>query len=208
MSEHIKHPLVKPDTVEQRLYQLDLAGKALSASTLVVLPTGLGKTIVALLVIASRLQTTGGKALILSPTKPLVEQHATFLRSTLNIPEDEILTFTGAVAPEKREELWKKAKVIISTPQVIENDILTKRISLEDVSHITFDEAHRAVGNYAYTYIAERYFEDAKNPHCLAITASPGSSDEKISEVCTNLYIRSVAIKTETDPDVTPYIHK
>ncbi|MCM1987542.1 DEAD/DEAH box helicase [Methanococcoides seepicolus] len=208
MSEHIKHPLVKPDTVEQRLYQLDLAGKALSAPTLVVLPTGLGKTIVALLVIASRLQKTGGKALILSPTKPLVEQHAAFLRSTLNIPEDEILTFTGAVAPEKREELWKKGKVIISTPQVIENDILTKRISLEDVSHITFDEAHRAVGNYAYTYIAERYFEDAKNPHCLAITASPGSSDEKISEVCTNLYIRSVAIKTETDPDVTPYIHK
>ncbi|AKB85481.1 DEAD/DEAH box helicase [Methanococcoides methylutens] len=208
MSNYIKHPLVKPDTIEQRLYQLDLAGKALSAPTLVVLPTGLGKTIVALLVIASRLEKTGGKALVLSPTKPLVEQHASFLKTALNIPEEEILTFTGAVSPEKRADLWEKGRIIISTPQVIENDILTKRISLEDVSHITFDEAHRAVGNYAYTYIAERYFQDAKDPHCLAITASPGSSDEKISEVCTNLFISSVAIKTESDSDVSPYIHK
>ncbi|NYT19061.1 MAG: DEAD/DEAH box helicase [Methanosarcinales archaeon] len=208
MSNFIKHPLVKPDTIEQRLYQLDLAGKALSAPTLVVLPTGLGKTIVALLVIASRLEKAGGKALILSPTKPLVEQHASFLKIALNIPEEEILTFTGAVPPENRAKLWEKGRVIISTPQVIENDILTKRISLEDITHITFDEAHRAVGNYAYTYIAERYFQDAKDPHCLAITASPGSTDEKISEVCSNLSISSVAIKTESDPDVAPYIHK
>lgn len=208
MSNYIKHPLVKPDTIEQRLYQLDLAGKALSAPTLVVLPTGLGKTIVALLVIVSRLEKAGGKVLILSPTKPLVEQHASFLKAALNIPEEEILTFTGAVSPENRAKLWEKGRVIISTPQVIENDILTKRISLEDISHITFDEAHRAVGNYAYTYIAERYFQDAKNPHCLAITASPGSTDEKISEVCNNLFISSVAIKTESDSDVAPYIHK
>ncbi|KGK97640.1 Hef nuclease [Methanococcoides methylutens] len=208
MSNFIKHSLVKPDTIEQRLYQLDLAGKALSAPTLVVLPTGLGKTIVALLVIISRLEKAGGKVLILSPTKPLVEQHASFLKAALNIPEEEILTFTGAVSPENRAKLWEKGRIIISTPQVIENDILTKRISLEDISHITFDEAHRAVGNYAYTYIAERYFQDAKNPHCLAITASPGSSDEKISEVCNNLFISSVAIKTESDSDVAPYIHK
>lgn len=208
MSKYIKHSLVKPDTIEQRLYQLDLAGKALSTPTLVVLPTGLGKTIVALLVIVSRLEKAAGKALILSPTKPLVEQHASFLRTALNIPEEEIMTFTGAVSPDNRAKLWEKGRVIISTPQVIENDILTKRISLGDVSHITFDEAHRAVGNYAYTYIAERYFQDAKDPHCLAITASPGSSDEKISEVCSNLHISSVAIKTESDPDVAPYIHK
>ncbi|MEA1984325.1 MAG: DEAD/DEAH box helicase [Euryarchaeota archaeon] len=207
MTEYVNHPLIRPDTVEQRLYQLDLAGKALSASTLVVLPTGLGKTIVALLVIASRLKTIGGKVLILAPTKPLVEQHAAFLRKVLVIPEDEIITSTGTVPPADREALWKKGTIIVSTPQVIENDLLTRRISLEDVSHITFDEAHRTVGNYAYTYIAERYPRQAKHPLCLGITASPGSSDEKINEVCENLHIRSVAVKTETDGDVAPYIH-
>ncbi|MFA0823065.1 MAG: DEAD/DEAH box helicase [Methanomethylovorans sp.] len=208
MTNYIKHPLILPDTVEQRLYQLDLAGRALSSSTLIVLPTGLGKTIVSLLVIAARIEKYGGRALVLSPTKPLVEQHAAFFKKVMKIPEEQVITFTGSVAPEKRAELWKTGKVIVSTPQVIENDVLTKRINLEDVCHITFDEAHRAVGNYAYTYIAEKYFENAKNPHCLGITASPGSTDEKISEVCEALHIRSVAVKTESDNDVRPYIHK
>lgn len=194
--------------VEQRLYQLDLAGRSLSSPTLVVLPTGLGKTIISLLVIASRMEKFGGKALILSPTKPLVEQHAAFFKRVMNISEEYIITFTGSVAPEKRADLWKEGKLIVSTPQVIENDIITKRIDLSDVCHITFDEAHRAVGNYAYTYIAEKYFENARNPHCLGITASPGSTDEKINEVCEVLHIRSVAVKTETDSDVKPYVHK
>ncbi|AAM03550.1 DEAD/DEAH box helicase [Methanosarcina acetivorans] len=204
----MKHPLIKPDTVEQRLYQLNLAGKALEGSSLVVLPTGLGKTIIALFVIASRLQRFGGKALILSPTKPLVDQHAAFFKKVMALPEEEILAFTGSIAPAEREKLWAQGKLIVSTPQVIENDLLTKRISLEDVSHITFDEAHRAVGNYAYTFIAEKYFESAKNPHILGITASPGSSDEKIAEVCQALHVENVAVKTEKDRDVRPYVQE
>lgn len=204
----MKHPLIKPDTVEQRLYQLNLAGKALEGSSLVVLPTGLGKTIIALFVIASRLQRFGGKALILSPTKPLVEQHAAFFKKVMALPEEEVLAFTGSISPAERERLWAQGKLIVSTPQVIENDLLTKRISLEDVSHITFDEAHRAVGNYAYTFIAEKYFESAKNPHVLGITASPGSSDEKISEVCEALHVQNVAVKTEKDKDVRPYVQE
>jgi ERCC4-related helicase/ERCC4-type nuclease len=205
---YMKHPLIKSDTVEQRLYQLNLAGKALEGSTLIVLPTGLGKTIIALFVIASRLQRFGGKALILSPTKPLVDQHAAFFNRVMALPEEEILAFTGSIAPAEREKLWIQGKLIVSTPQVIENDLLTKRISLEDVSHITFDEAHRAVGNYAYTFIAEKYFESAKNPHVLGITASPGSSNEKISEVCQALHIENVAVKTENDRDVRPYVQE
>ncbi|AKB20200.1 ATP-dependent RNA helicase, EIF-4A family [Methanosarcina sp. WWM596] len=204
----MKHPLIKPETVEQRLYQLNLAGKALEGSSLVVLPTGLGKTIIALFVIVSRLQRFGGKALILSPTKPLVDQHAAFFKKVMTLPEEEILAFTGSIAPAEREKLWARGKLIVSTPQVIENDLLTKRISLEDVSHITFDEAHRAVGNYAYTFIAEKYFESAKNPHVLGITASPGSSDEKIAEVCQALHVENVAVKTEKDRDVRPYVQE
>jgi len=67
--QYIKHPLIKTDTVEQRLYQLALAGEAIKRSTLIVLPTGLGKTIVALLVMVSRLSK--GKILLLSPQNHL-----------------------------------------------------------------------------------------------------------------------------------------
>lgn len=202
--QYINHPLVKSGTVEQRLYQLSLAGVALEKSTLVVLPTGLGKTIVALLVMVSRLGD--GKILLLSPTKPLVEQHAAFLKNTLNIPPEEIVLFTGNIPPKKRISMWEDARVVVSTPQVIENDILGKKINLENVSCIIFDEAHRASGNYSYVYIAEKYEQQNRDPLVLGITASPGSHHEKIQEVCTNLRIRSVEIKTESDRDVKPYI--
>ncbi len=209
MGRYISHPLIRKDMIEQRLYQLSVASSALKSSCLAVLPTGLGKTIVALMVIAARLNDLGGKVLILSPTKPLVEQHSNFFSQAL--PGCTVATFTGSIPPEKRAELWKDSQVIVSTPQVIENDLRARRIDLRDVVHITFDEAHRAVGRYAYVYIAKQYFEDvgadAKSRLVLGITASPGSNPETIADVCENLHIECVEVKSETDSDVIPYIH-
>jgi len=205
-TKFISHPLIKPNTIEQRLFQLNLAGMSLKQSTLVVLPTGLGKTIVAMLVIAGRFTQKSGKALILSPTKPLVEQHAAFLKNSMNLSPEEIVVFTGSIPPAKRTALWNDARVVVSTPQVIENDLLSRRIDLSDVVHITFDEAHRAVGNYAYVYIAEKY-QLAHDPLILGITASPGSNSDKIDEVTNNLHISSIQVRTEDDPDVKPYVH-
>ncbi|MCL7476195.1 MAG: DEAD/DEAH box helicase [ANME-2 cluster archaeon] len=205
--EYISHPLIKPNTIEQRLFQLNLAAMALGQSTLVVLPTGLGKTIVAMLVIAGRFTQKNGKALILSPTKPLVEQHAAFLKNAMNLSPDDIVVFTGSTPPAKRTALWNNARIVVSTPQVIENDMLSRRIDLSDVVHITFDEAHRAVGNYAYVYIAEKYQAHAHDPLILGITASPGSNSDKIDEVTRNLHISSIQVRTEHDPDVKPYVH-
>jgi Fanconi anemia group M protein len=205
--EFISHPLIKPNSIERRLYQLSLAGCALGESTLIVLPTGLGKTVIALLAIARRLQEYQGTVIILSPTKPLVEQHATFLKTVMNLPPEEIIVLTGSISPQKRSSMIKDARIIVSTPQVVENDLRAGRIDLSDIVHITFDEAHRAVGNYAYVYIAQQYQLQCKDPLILGITASPGSNSDKIEEVCSNLFVSKVQVRTETDPDVKPYIH-
>jgi Fanconi anemia group M protein len=183
---------------------LDLAANALKASSLIVVPTGLGKTVIALMVLLARLDK--GKILFLAPTKPLVEQHATFLRRVLK-DEDIVAMMTGETMPEKRVVSWEGARVVASTPQVIENDLLSRRIDLKDVSLVIFDEAHRAVGNYAYVYIAERYAREARSPLVLGITASPGSQSEKIAEICTNLAIEKVQTRTENDSDVAPFVH-
>lgn len=204
MTSYLEHPLLKPSSVEKRLFQLDLASKALKDSTLVVVPTGLGKTVIALMVLLARLDK--GKALFLAPTKPLVEQHANFLRNVL-LDESTVASMTGETPPEEREKIWKRAKIITSTPQVIENDLLSRRIDLKDVALIIFDEAHRGVGNYAYVYIAERYSREATSPLVLGITASPGSQSDKIEEICTNLRIASIQARTDQDSDVAPFIH-
>ncbi|QLG49726.1 DEAD/DEAH box helicase [Natrinema halophilum] len=203
----IEHPLLEPDLLERRLYQLKLAGTAANHHTLVCLPTGLGKTTVSLLVTARRLEEVGGTSLMLAPTKPLVQQHADFYREALRIPDEEIVVFTGDVSPDDRADLWEEATVVMATPQVIENDLVGSRISLADVTHLTFDECHRATGDYAYNYIAERYHADARKPLVTGMSASPGGDEEAILEVCENLGLQEVEVMTEEDADVDEFTH-
>jgi Fanconi anemia group M protein len=204
---HVDHPLLTPEFIQRRLYQIRLAGTARDAHTLVCLPTGLGKTTVSLLVTAERLHEVGGTSLFLAPTKPLVQQHADFYREALQVPDDEIVVFTGEVRPDDRAELWESAQIVIATPQVVENDLVGNRISLRDVTHLTFDECHRATGDYAYVYIAERYHADAADPLVTGMSASPGGDEEAILEVCENLGLDEVAVMTEEDADVDEYTY-
>ncbi|MFC7185337.1 DEAD/DEAH box helicase [Halorubrum yunnanense] len=203
----IDRPLLVDDFLQRRRYQLRLADAAADEHTLVCLPTGLGKTTVSLLVTAERLNEVGGKALFLAPTKPLVQQHADFYREALEIPDDEIVVFTGDVKPDDRAALWDDARIVIATPQVVENDLVGNRISLRDVTHCTFDECHRATGDYAYVYIAERYHADAADPLVTGMSASPGGDTEEIETVCENLGLANVEVMTEADADVDEYTH-
>lgn len=192
---------------QPRLYQQTILSTAVEKNTLVVLPTGLGKTYIFLMLAAQRLKEfPDSKILMLGPTKPLITQYYMLFLKHFEISKKEMAIFTGLVKPEKREQLWQESKIIFSTPQGLENDIISKKISLENVSLICFDEAHRSTGNYSYVWIANQYHKQAKDQRILALTASPGSDVEKISEVCKNLYIESVEVRTDEDPDVKPYI--
>ncbi|AWB28711.1 DEAD/DEAH box helicase [Halococcoides cellulosivorans] len=199
--------LVVDDALERRSYQLDLAASAARDHTLVSLPTGLGKTTVSLLVGAHRLATRGGTLLMLAPTKPLVEQHAAFYRETLQIADDAIVVFTGEVRPADRAALWDEARIVMATPQVVENDLLGSRIDLNSVTHLTVDECHRASGDYPYGFVAERYHATADDPLVTGMSASPGEDRESILAVCEALGLRSVAVKTREDGDVAEYTH-
>ena len=208
-TEYINKPLLKQDTIEKREYQSYLSNKATEESTLVVLPTGTGKTIVNLLITAQRIHEKGGKALLMAPTKPLVEQHIETYKSLLDIPEEDIVLFTGQIKPEKREKIWNDSpSVIISTPQVIENDIMSKRIDLSDVTHLTIDECHRATGDYAYVYIAKKYMEQGQNKLITGLSASPGDSRDDILNICKNIQVSSIEVISEDDERLEPYLYE
>jgi Fanconi anemia group M protein len=195
--------------ITPRLYQETILNTCVDKNCLVVLPTGMGKTVIALMLASQRISCfPKSKVLFLAPTRPLVEQHLETFKKHFDIPEEELAVFTGYVKPEKRAELWKKAKIIFSTPQGLENDIITNRVDLSEVGTLVFDEAHRATGDYAYVFVAKQYHRKAKYPRMLALTASPGSEMEKINEVCKNLYIEDVELRTDEDPDVKPYIQE
>ena len=122
--------------------------------------------------------------------------------------EKNISLFTGAVSPKKRKELWKNSKIIVSTPQCIENDLINKNLNLKTVSTLIIDEAHRAVQNYSYTWITKEYHSSSNFERIIGLTASPGSDLKKILEVCKNLYSKEIEIRIESDPDVKQYVQE
>jgi ERCC4-related helicase len=192
---------------EPRLYQETIFNSCTSKNTLVVLPTGMGKTNVFLMLAAHRMKLyPNSKILFLGPTKPLIDQYMAVFKKHFDISEEKMVIFTGMVKPEKRAELWKDAKIVFSTPQGLENDVIARRINLDEVSLLGVDEAHRAVGDYAYVWLASQYVKRANYPRILALTASPGSDLEKIEEICRNLSIENVEVRTDKDPDVKPYV--
>jgi len=207
--QFISHPLLKENYVLRRDYQENIFINCLNTNCLVVIPTGLGKTIIALMLAIHRLSNTpNSKIIFLAPTKPLVNQHyKTFLDLTV-IPEENLKAITGTTSPEKRRDIWKDLKIAFMTPQVLQNDIISNLYSLEHVSLIIFDECHRSVGDYAYCYIAKKYVETAKNHQILGLTASPGSTEQKIEEIKKNLFVDRIEIRTDQDSDVKPYIYK
>jgi len=190
-----------------RRYQETILNTCTNKNTLVVLPTGLGKTKIAILTAITRLnQYPDSKILFLTPTKPLANQIYEEFKESTNV--SEISLFTGAVPPKKRKELYETAKIIISTPQGIENDIINNSIDIKKISLLAIDEAHRAVKDYSYTWIAKQYRNNANSERIIGLTASPGSELETINEVCENLFSEEIELRTESDEDVKPYIHK
>ncbi|MGP3703295.1 MAG: DEAD/DEAH box helicase [Candidatus Bathyarchaeota archaeon] len=205
MVDYFTHPLIKKNCVESRQYQQNIVKTCLKGNTLVVLPTGLGKTLIAAILTAERLlRFSWGRCFILAPTKPLILQHYQVFKDVLNLETKYFTMFTGETSPSRR--VLGEAKVVFMTPQILENDIITGRIKLEDVVLLVFDEAHRAVGNYPYVFIADIYMKTSKNPLILGLTASPGSSIERVEEVKRNLKISFIEARTETSPDVKPYV--
>lgn len=216
MSDSIKEPrfvnhfLLRKDSVEFRSYQNSISQRALGKNTLVILPTALGKTIISLFVCANTLYNFRDKrVLIMAPTRPLVTQHMNSFFSVLKIFEDQIAEVTGKITPAGRRAIWKKKEIrlVFATPEVVKNDIQENRLSLTDFTLLVFDESHRAVKDYAYSYVAREYVKQSVCPIILALTASPGSEKQRIQDVCDNLFIEQIEYRSEEDPDVKGYIN-
>ncbi|HYA55537.1 MAG TPA: helicase-related protein [Nitrososphaerales archaeon] len=194
---------------QAREYQKRIAEVAASSNTLVVLPTGLGKTIIAIMVAAQMLEKhPGSKVMVLAPTRPLVLQHLRAFEAGLRLPAGSMVALTGTVDPGERELLWMKSTVIFATPQTVYNDVRHGRVSLQDVVLAVFDEAHRSVKDYTYTKLATAYRDTALRPRIMGLTASPGASKEKINEIKRNLFVETVEARSEESDDVQGYVEK
>jgi len=192
-----------------REYQKEILKTCIEKNCLVVLPTGLGKTLIALMLAIERMTAfPGEKVVFLAPTKPLAEQHQGYFKK--NLPElfGEMQLFTGSVKPAERKKAWQRSDIIFSTPQCVANDLKKGLYDLTDVCLLIEDEAHRCTKNYDYNIVAKRYKDQALHPRILGLTASPGSEASKIKEICRNLSIEEVELRTRDSPDVKKYLQE
>ena len=200
----VQHPFLH-DGVEARAYQIRSLERCLSASTLMVMPTGFGKTAVEWMVMAEYLRRGVEKIILIAPTTGLVDQQRSMAQQHLKLPHDEIVAYTGETAPGKRKTLWEQARVLMATPQVIRNDAQSGTINLSEVGLLIVDEAHHATGNHAYAQVGKLYRRARPDGRILAATASPGSNARHIDDVQRNLGIQVVDVSKRDEPLVKPF---
>jgi len=205
--KYVVHPMVIDGVIEDRVYQRRFVERALEANTLAVLPTALGKTVIAELVAAELLHRHPNcRILFMAPTKPLALQHRESVLKHLKLGEGEVAVVTGETAA--RPDVWNSPRVrfVTATPQAVWNDYRRGLVRLEEFALLVFDECHRSRSRYAYTRLAEEYIRRCPYPLILALTASPGSEEDKVVEVIKNLWIEQVVWMSEEDEEVSKYI--
>ncbi|XP_001494380.2 interferon-induced helicase C domain-containing protein 1 [Equus caballus] len=184
-----------------RPYQMEVAQPALEGKNVIIcLPTGSGKTRVAVYVTKDHLDkkketSEPGKVIVLVNKVPLVEQlfrkeFNPFLKKWYRITRLSGDTQLKISFPE----VVKSHDVIISTAQILENSLLNSEkgedagVVLSDFSLIIIDECHHTNKEAVYNNIMRRYLKQKlKNnrlkkenkpviplPQILGLTASPG----------------------------------
>lgn len=206
MSARLQHDGLRDEVIEARAYQLEAVDVALSGSTLLVLPTAAGKTAVAWMVMAEMLRRSDGWALMIAPTVALVKQHLDDLQSVFKDESIEPIAMSGAIPASKREGMWQKSRLIVSTPQVVRNDVMKGELDLNGCCVLVVDEAHHATGERGEAQVADLYLRLAADPLILGMTASPGSKTEKVEEICQRLAVERIHMRSSSDDMLTEHL--
>ncbi|KAJ8667223.1 hypothetical protein QAD02_008885 [Eretmocerus hayati] len=197
---------IYPENYPRRDYQFTIVQTALYSNTLVCLPTGLGKTFIAAVVMYNFWRWyPKGRVVFMAPTKPLVAQQIHACHEIMGIPSSETIELTGAVNQIKRRQAWLEKRVIFATPQTFQKDLQNNIVPCELIKCIVLDEAHKALGKHSYCEIVRMLNQKTKFFRILALSATPGSKVDHVREVIQNLLISELELRDDTSPDITPY---
>ncbi|GFQ87310.1 fanconi anemia group M protein [Trichonephila clavata] len=199
---------IYPTNYPVRDYQFAIVKEALFKNTLVILPTGLGKTFIAAVVMYNIYRWyPDGKIIFMAPTRPLVAQQIDACHKVTGISHVDTTQMTGTNLPEERKRMWMKKRVFYLTPQVLVNDLARNICPAESIKCIVVDEAHKALGNHAYCQVIRELQAYTNHFRILALTATPGSDTQAVKLVLSNLLISHVEMRTEDSDDVKQYTH-
>uniref|UniRef100_A0A8C5Q7K5 ATP-dependent RNA helicase FANCM n=1 Tax=Leptobrachium leishanense TaxID=445787 RepID=A0A8C5Q7K5_9ANUR len=199
---------IYPTNYPIRDYQFSIAQVALLHNTLVCLPTGLGKTFIAAVVMYNFYRWyPSGKIIFMAPTKPLVAQQIEACFKVMGIPQHHMAEMTGNNQAQKRQKTWEDCRLFFVTPQILVNDLTRCTCPASDIKCLVIDEAHKAKGNHAYCQVVRELLNSTTRFRVLALSATPGSDAKSVQQVVSNLLIARIELRSEDSPDILPYSH-
>ncbi|XP_056333126.1 Fanconi anemia group M protein [Danio aesculapii] len=200
---------IYPTNLPLREYQLRVCEAALLQNTLVCLPTGLGKTFIASVLMYNYYRWfPAGKIVFMAPTKPLVAQQIEACYRVMGIPQEHTAELTGSTAAPQRRSLWSSRRVFFLTPQVMVNDLCRNTCPAAQVRCVVIDEAHKATGNHAYCQVIRELCKQTQQFRVLALSATPGGDVKAVQQVISNLLISHIELRSEDSPDVQTHVHQ
>ncbi|KAM7403196.1 hypothetical protein PAMA_003900 [Pampus argenteus] len=200
---------IYPTNYPIREYQLKISEVALFQNTLVCLPTGLGKTFIASVVMYNFYRWyPSGKIVFMAPTKPLVAQQIEACYKVMGIPQEHMAELTGTTAAKQREEIWRSKRVFFLTPQVMVNDLSRDTCPAQQVKCVVIDEAHKALGNHAYCQVIKQLGSQTLQFRILALSATPGGDAKSVQSVISNLLISHIELRSEESADIQAHSHQ
>ena len=202
------------DTVwTPREYQVEAAQAALRSNRIINLPTGTGKTLVAVMLIDwFRRQSRHLLILFLVESVALVRQQSRVVREHSMFSEMLVSEITGDEA-EWTAEWWNHAKghhhVLVCTAEVARKAMVDHAfVRPSELSLVLFDEAHKAVGHHPYVEVVSRITLETTSVRIVGFTASYlhgrlADPAGKLQRLQSNLHAE---IWTPHDEDIAPFL--
>ncbi|KAK5711242.1 Dicer-like protein 2 [Elasticomyces elasticus] len=167
-----------------RGYQREMLDASLRGNTIVVMPTGSGKTLIAVARIRAELEKSDSKKLVwfIANSVELCRQQLDVLCQ--NLPAYATLSLTGqnGVDNWSQQHLWdavlQNVRIVVGTPAVLKDALEHGFIRMSRITLLVFDEAHHCIKNHPMNAIMKNGYHPAKSrgesvPAVLGLTASP-----------------------------------
>ena len=196
------------------------AKQAMDRNLLVVLPTGSGKTLIAINAIEMTLERerTAQRTrsiIFLAPHSPLVVQQAEAIKDELGLDSmgdgmdrHHTIGICGSRLQAGHDDfghVFESCQVLACTPMKLLHALQHNRISIDQIALLVFDEAHHFYGSEPYSVLMQYFYRPLPiemRPRVLALTASPVERPPK-EEDQTIEGARHALARIEADLDAT-----
>jgi len=194
-----------------RGYQVMLAAQGALQDALIVLPTGLGKSVIAEHIHQYFLRLVpelgDKKILITAPSNVLIKQHYDGFQE--HMPDIAMARIKSSHGRKRRLELWESSQVIFMTNELAISG--KTDLNLEEVGLVIVDEIHKARKEAAMAKLVRRVRRQGAlaRPRFVGLTATL-DLPEHIPDFLVTVDIQEsqVFVAPDTDPWIRPYVYQ